>query len=632
MRKLSLFLALFLSLIGIGQVWAQKSLPYSYDFENNDLAGEGWTLNNSGTSAIASVSNTANSGSYYFRFFYNSNPPQYLISPVLESSSTGLTVSFYQRGQSDSYPISYNVGYSTTGNDPTDFTWSDEITYSTGTYKLQELSFPVSGIKYIAFRFNTSADSWGYFMYLDDITISSYNPYKTPTDFTLSSFTSTSATFSWTAGNQETNWKFAYSTNPNFTPSTETATSIIENPYTLSGLTEGTTYYACIRADYGNGNYSDWTDKIEFTPRDTKEITIYDGTNENLMAPLNGNRVNSITHTQLIIPSSQLEDIQGRQIIKLTFYAKEETVTWGSATFEVYIKPTTSNAFPTSNYDLDSWGTNVYKKASLSVSNHKMEIELNTPFNYTSGNLLIGIKQIEAGTNATVSWYGDGTYTAGIGLNKSGNNATRISYPRKITITTTASTTAPVQMGDNGYTTFASTYPLDLTTANLPSGLKAYKAAVNVQNSNVLFTEINQTVSANTGMLLEGTANQTYYIPVASSGTTPDNNDFLVNAAQSVVTSDTNYNIFVLQKGSSDPLTFIKYTGNAAIPADKAYLQVDANLARLNVVFDEGEATGIENVNHEIITNNRYYDLQGRRVENPTRGLYILNGKKVIIK
>ena len=31
-------------------------------------------------------------------------------------------------------------------------------------------------------------------------------------------------------------------------------------------------------------------------------------------------------------------------------------------------------------------------------------------------------------------------------------------------------------------------------------------------------------------------------------------------------------------------------------------------------------------------TDNTYYDLQGRRVENPGRGLYILNGKKVIIR
>lgn len=42
--------------------------------------------------------------------------------------------------------------------------------------------------------------------------------------------------------------------------------------------------------------------------------------------------------------------------------------------------------------------------------------------------------------------------------------------------------------------------------------------------------------------------------------------------------------------------------------------------------------TGITNVNRETITNNRYYDLQGRRVSSPKPGLYIVNGKKVVIK
>lgn len=42
--------------------------------------------------------------------------------------------------------------------------------------------------------------------------------------------------------------------------------------------------------------------------------------------------------------------------------------------------------------------------------------------------------------------------------------------------------------------------------------------------------------------------------------------------------------------------------------------------------------TGIEDVNQETLTNNRYYDMQGRLVENPTKGLYITNGRKVIVK
>ena len=43
-----------------------------------------------------------------------------------------------------------------------------------------------------------------------------------------------------------------------------------------------------------------------------------------------------------------------------------------------------------------------------------------------------------------------------------------------------------------------------------------------------------------------------------------------------------------------------------------------------------GGATGIQNVNRETITNNRYYNLHGQRLNQPQKGLNIVNGKKVI--
>ena len=51
--------------------------------------------------------------------------------------------------------------------------------------------------------------------------------------------------------------------------------------------------------------------------------------------------------------------------------------------------------------------------------------------------------------------------------------------------------------------------------------------------------------------------------------------------------------------------------------------------------FGNGEnegTTGLENVKVEIVNDNVYYDLSGRRVENPAKGIYIQNGKKVYVK
>ena len=57
-----------------------------------------------------------------------------------------------------------------------------------------------------------------------------------------------------------------------------------------------------------------------------------------------------------------------------------------------------------------------------------------------------------------------------------------------------------------------------------------------------------------------------------------------------------------------------------------------ANARAFSMDFSDGEQAGIENNNRETITNNRYYDLQGRLIANPTKGIYVVNGKKVVIK
>ena len=67
----------------------------------------------------------------------------------------------------------------------------------------------------------------------------------------------------------------------------------------------------------------------------------------------------------------------------------------------------------------------------------------------------------------------------------------------------------------------------------------------------------------------------------------------------------------------------------------RAYFQLlNANNARsFNMNFDDGEtATGIIELTNTNSTNatNSYYDLQGRKVANPTKGLYIVNGKKIV--
>ena len=78
------------------------------------------------------------------------------------------------------------------------------------------------------------------------------------------------------------------------------------------------------------------------------------------------------------------------------------------------------------------------------------------------------------------------------------------------------------------------------------------------------------------------------------------------------------------------------FANGQTVATNRAYLHIATSLApaagsRMVMVFGD-ETTGIEDNNRETITNNRYYDLQGRKVAQPKKGLYIVNGKKVVIK
>ncbi|OWP34220.1 hypothetical protein CBG55_00115 [Prevotella intermedia] len=87
-----------------------------------------------------------------------------------------------------------------------------------------------------------------------------------------------------------------------------------------------------------------------------------------------------------------------------------------------------------------------------------------------------------------------------------------------------------------------------------------------------------------------------------------------------------------------NPLGFYRYKG-ATIKGNRAFLLIDANSSGAKLdgydMEEEGTVNGIDEVTTttvEIDANAVYYDLQGRRVDHPVRGIYIVNGKKVIIK
>jgi hypothetical protein len=69
------------------------------------------------------------------------------------------------------------------------------------------------------------------------------------------------------------------------------------------------------------------------------------------------------------------------------------------------------------------------------------------------------------------------------------------------------------------------------------------------------------------------------------------------------------------------------------MPANRAYLSTTSPYSgsRLAVITPD-DAAGIRNVIRAAPDNDTWYDLQGRSVKIPAKGLYIVNGKKRIVK
>ena len=90
------------------------------------------------------------------------------------------------------------------------------------------------------------------------------------------------------------------------------------------------------------------------------------------------------------------------------------------------------------------------------------------------------------------------------------------------------------------------------------------------------------------------------------------------------------YGVACVYKAPDWVWAFYKGGSNTYLPAFSAYIEGTLSASRLDVVFENGDVTGLTEVrglNEEV---EDYYNLNGQRVVQPTKGLYIVNGKKVI--
>lgn len=90
------------------------------------------------------------------------------------------------------------------------------------------------------------------------------------------------------------------------------------------------------------------------------------------------------------------------------------------------------------------------------------------------------------------------------------------------------------------------------------------------------------------------------------------------------------YGVACVYKAPDWVWAFYKGGSNTYLPAFSAYIEGTLSASRLDVVFEDGDVTGLTEVRGQKAEVSDYYNLNGQRVAQPTKGLYIVNGKKVI--
>ena len=183
------------------------------------------------------------------------------------------------------------------------------------------------------------------------------------------------------------------------------------------------------------------------------------------------------------------------------------------------------------------------------------------------------------------------------------------------------------------YATFSDHVARDFST----SGITVLKAVPDGAGKVDLEEISDGIVPANEGVVLYSDDEVNAAIPATKATGTGDfsDNDMVANVVKTKITADggagkVNY---ILSNGTKGVGFYKAKDAGANLAAHRAYLSTDASAgAREYLEFAFGETTDITKIENTKQGVEGYYNLNGQRVAQPQKGLYIVNGKKVVIK
>jgi hypothetical protein len=186
--------------------------------------------------------------------------------------------------------------------------------------------------------------------------------------------------------------------------------------------------------------------------------------------------------------------------------------------------------------------------------------------------------------------------------------------------------THTLSVGESGYATLMLGY-----NATIPAGATCYAAAV--EGDKAKLTAIGGALAANTPVLVQAAEGDYVFEPVDYASAV-EGNELLGTLSAKSITPESGTTCYVLAKPDEQEIGFYRVTltdGSFLNNANKAYLPVTAAAAARFISFDFGTETGIDELKAENGNlKTETFDLAGRRVQGAQKGIFIVNGKKVI--
>lgn len=465
--------------------------------------------------------------------------------------------------------------------------------------------------------------------------------YQVPTQLSCTSATATTATVVW-KDDVATKWTVEYGTDKDFESAERVEVS--EATATLDNLLADKLYYVRVKAVYGSNQESDWSSVCCVEPTTKLLVGSGNGTNQNL--PFN--KYYHYNLTQQIYTAQELGNKAG-SIMSLDFFNT------GNKTFdntiEIYlVKTDKANFDSTTDWIKVTEADKVYDGKMSFESNQWTTITLTQPFDYDgSGNLALIVydkitdgyvnnqyfKSFTGSSNQSLYYYNDGikpTINPTVsGSRTSAKNQLRIRMADKIT------------MNALGIMSYASDNVLDFSNVGELTAHYASGFATTANNAGVLTMKQTEMTPAGEGLMLKGTANETFYVP-ALFNLTPEaltgNSLKGLTKITEVETTDGAYTNFILSQ-QNGVVAWYPLAAKYALKAHSAYLQLPTDdvftndgTRAIGMEFEDGVTTGFIQIATDGTEDGDWYGIDGIKFnQKPTqRGVYINNGRKVIVK